>query len=94
MHEPEQRKPWVCSKCGQTNAEWVIDCGRCYKPEQSSGNPGELSIPSKEQIHLIRETLIEDCHELLEGSLALAALDGLVAAFDDQTAELDRKSVV
>ena len=49
MHEPNQRNPWVCLKCGQTNSEWVIDCRHCaeaHKSEQSSGNPGELDAPA------------------------------------------------
>ena len=45
MHEPDQRNPWVCLKCGRTNPEWVPDCGhreKTHELEQSSGNPGEL----------------------------------------------------
>jgi len=37
---------------------------------------------SREEVQMIRETLIEDCHELLEGSLSIAALNRLESERD------------
>ena len=43
---------------------------------------------SREEVQMIRETLIEDCHELLEGSLCIGALGRLEGERDELRAAL------
>lgn len=47
--------------------------------------------PNTTDIQLIRETLIVECHELVEGSPAIDALDRLVAERDALKAGIARK---
>ena len=60
--------------------------------EDGSGNvrlsAGLGAKVGREEVQMIRETLIEDCHELLEGSPSVAALDRLEAERDELRAAL------
>jgi hypothetical protein len=53
--DPERWPSWWCGRCGQRNAGWVAECGRCERqrtgpglrepvPSVADGNPEEVRV--------------------------------------------------